>query len=72
MLLKARTEYGIDLKKSYMVGDKEKDMILSKMVGAKGILVQTGKSQESQYADFVAKDLKEAVNFIIKDKTKNG
>jgi heptosyltransferase-2 len=69
MLLRARTKHGIDLKKSYVVGDKEDDMILSKMVGAKGILVQTGKDQVSQYADFIAKDLKEAVAFIIEDKT---
>jgi heptosyltransferase-2 len=66
MLLRARHEHGIDLKKSYVIGDKEEDMILSKMVGAKGILVQTGKGQESQHADFIAKDLKEAVNWILK------
>jgi len=69
MLLRARAEHGIDLKKSYVVGDKEDDMILSKMVGAKAILVQTGKFRESLYADFIAKDLKEAVDIIIKDKT---
>jgi heptosyltransferase-2 len=65
MLLRARIEHGIDLKKSYVVGDKEEDMILSKMVGAKGILVQTGKDQESQHADYIAKNLKEAVNWIL-------
>lgn len=69
MLFRARHEHGIDLKKSYVVGDKEMDMILARMVGAKGILVQTGKDQESRYADFTAKDLKGAVDFIIGDKT---
>ena len=69
MLFRARHEHGIDLKKSYVVGDKEEDMILAKMVGAKGILVQTGQAQESQHAVFVAKNLKEAVTFIIKDRT---
>jgi len=72
MLLKARIDHGVDLKKSYVVGDKEEDMILAKMVGTKAILVQTGKSEESQYADFVAKDLKETVHYIIEDATKHG
>jgi D-glycero-D-manno-heptose 1,7-bisphosphate phosphatase len=72
MLLRARTEHGIDLKKSYVVGDKEEDMILAKMVGAQGVLVQTGKSQESQYADFVAKDLKEALNWILEKVAPSG
>lgn len=67
MLLKAREEYGINLKKSYVVGDKEADMILAKAVGAKGILVQTGEATESKNADFVAKNLEEAVNWISKN-----
>jgi hypothetical protein len=40
-------------------------MMLAQAVGAQGILVQTGKERESQRADFVAKDLKDAVEFII-------
>ncbi len=67
MLLRARVEHKIDLKKSYVVGDKETDMLLAGAAGAKGILVLTGESKESEYADFIAKDLKEAVNFIIGD-----
>jgi hypothetical protein len=42
-------------------------MVLAKIVGAKGILVQTGQAQESQHAVFVAKDLKEAVNWILEN-----
>ena len=65
MLLKSRLQYGIDLRKSYVVGDKETDMMLAQASGARGILVRTGKEQESQVADFVAKDLKDAVAYII-------
>ncbi len=65
MLLKARAEHRIDLKKSYVIGDKEADMLLSRAVGAKGILVHTGEARESEYADFIAKDLKEAVDWIL-------
>lgn len=66
MLLRARAEHRIDLKKSYIVGDKEADMLLSRAVGAKGILVQTGIARESEYADFIAKNLTEAVDWISK------
>ena len=69
MLLRARAELGIDLKKSYVVGDKDADMLLSKAVGAKAILVQTGKLQESPYADHLAKNLTEAVEWILNDYT---
>ncbi len=65
MLLRAREEFGIDLKQSYVVGDKESDMILAKAVGAKGILVQTGQVKESQYADVIVSDIKEVVNLIL-------
>ena len=67
LLFQARNRHKINLKKSYVVGDKESDMLLAKAVGAKGILVQTGKLQESPSADFTAKNLAEAVNFIIGD-----
>jgi len=65
MLLRARAEHRIDLKKSYIVGDKEADILLAMAVGAKGILVQTGESRESGYADFIAKNLTEAVKWIL-------
>ncbi len=67
MLFRARAKHKVDFKKSYVVGDKEADMLLAKAVGAKAILVQTGEAKESRYADFIAEDLAEAVNLIIKD-----
>ena len=67
MLLRARAKHKIDLKKSYVVGDKESDMLLAKAVGAKAILVQTGEARDSQYADFIAENLAEAVKFILHD-----
>ncbi len=64
MAVRARLHHGIDLRRSYVVGDKEDDMLLAKAVGAKGILVLTGKAGASENADFTAKDLKEAVRLI--------
>jgi heptosyltransferase II len=67
MLFQARNRHKINLKKSYVVGDKESDMLLAKAVGAKRILVQTGQLMESPNADFIAKNMTEAVDFIMKD-----
>ncbi|MCX7988556.1 MAG: lipopolysaccharide heptosyltransferase II [Thermodesulfovibrio sp.] len=52
----ARYKYKIDFKKSYVVGDKEIDMQLAQMIGARGILM--GKE---------AKSLKEIVEIIKED-----
>jgi heptosyltransferase-2 len=65
LVRKARLNHHINLKKSYVIGDKTIDILLAKAVGAKGILVQTGHDRESPDADCVARDLKEAVDWIL-------
>lgn len=64
LLMRARQDHLVNLKESYVVGDKEADMLLAKSVGATGVLVTTGQEQTSGHADFIAKDLDEAVLFI--------
>ncbi len=66
MLRKARLKHGINLKASYVIGDKSLDILLAKAVGAKGILVLTGHDRESEEADYIARNLKEAVDWILK------
>ncbi|MBZ0156367.1 MAG: lipopolysaccharide heptosyltransferase II [Alphaproteobacteria bacterium] len=65
MLLTARGEHRIDLRRSYVVGDKDDDMLLARAVGAKGILVKTGKQAGSDYADHIAENLRDAVEYIL-------
>jgi heptosyltransferase-2 len=67
MLFAARKEHGIDLRHSYVVGDKESDMILARSAGAKGILVQTGEVAASPHAFSTVRNLGEAVNVILND-----
>jgi heptosyltransferase-2 len=67
MLLRARYGHKINLRKSYVIGDKEADMLLAKAAAAKAILVTTGEARESQNADFTARNLAEAVTFILND-----
>lgn len=72
MLLKAAREKRIRLSGSYVVGDKMSDIRLAQKVAAKGILVLTGYGAEEirsrkERPDFVAKNLTEAVRWILKD-----
>jgi len=65
MLIKARMQHHIDLKRSFVVGDKDVDMLAAKAVGARGILVTTGKQQTSPHADKTVGGLEEAVRVIL-------
>ena len=64
MLLKAKLKYSINLRSSYMIGDKESDVLLSRTTGVTGILLSE-KAPEETAASFVAKDLKTAADWIL-------
>ncbi len=64
LLYQARNRFGLDLKRSFVVGDKEIDMLLAKTVGARGIQVSTGSEGPSPSADIIADDLAGAVEII--------
>lgn len=82
MLLQAAQDLNIDLANSYFVGDRFIDMETAKKVGAKGILVKTGYGEDllqddgpdtatpENRPDFIATDILEAVQWILK-KRKN-
>jgi D-glycero-D-manno-heptose 1,7-bisphosphate phosphatase len=73
MLVSAAKEYDLDLKHSFVIGDKATDIDLAHNVGAQGILVKTGYgaqviSGQYQYSikpDYIATDVKDAVTWII-------
>ena len=65
MMLSARLDHGIDLKRSYVIGDKESDVLLGKSTGATGILISSTPLFANSSAAFIAKDLKEAVKWIL-------
>lgn len=72
MLKKASDEHGIDLKLSYVVGDKGSDIELARNAGAKSVLVLTGKGKDESMRlknppDFVAEDLASAARWILDD-----
>lgn len=73
MLVAAAWKYDLDLKNSFMVGDKATDVDLAHNTGLTGILVTTGygnKVIQGQYQhqtkpDYIASDLNQAVDWIL-------
>jgi len=69
-LLKAAEEFGVDLSRSFVVGDHPHDVETARNVGAKGIYLLTGHGEkhldELNPNAYVAKNLKEAIAYILK------
>jgi len=72
LLLQAAQEMGIDLARSYMVGDMPKDIEAAEKAGAKGILVRTGYGADHLYfpvqPNYIADNILDAAIWIMKDR----
>ena len=75
MLEHAAREHGLDLRRSFVVGDRYGDIELAHRVGARAILVRTGYGEgEIQWhsanwpapPDFIADDLAAAAEWIVR------
>jgi D,D-heptose 1,7-bisphosphate phosphatase len=71
MIEKAAEEFNFDLNKCWVIGDSTIDIQSGIVLGIKTIQVLTGKQQQLSYADFVAKDLVEAADYIYMFDNKN-
>jgi D-glycero-D-manno-heptose 1,7-bisphosphate phosphatase len=73
MLLRAQKELGIDLSRSYVIGDKYLDVGVAHAAGATSVLVLTGygRAEHAQFKDqplqphFIAENLLDAVESIL-------
>jgi D-glycero-D-manno-heptose 1,7-bisphosphate phosphatase len=67
MLVRAALEYGLDLPKSWMIGDKDIDLQAGRKAGCRVALVRTGygAGMDASLADLVAEDLRAAVEYIL-------
>ncbi len=70
MLRRAAVDLGLDLARSWMVGDKEIDLRAGRSAGCRAALVRTGygASMDPALADLVAPDLAGAVAHILRDR----
>jgi D,D-heptose 1,7-bisphosphate phosphatase len=72
LIRQAENKTDLDLKRYYTVGDKESDVELAHNAGGAGTVVLTGQTRPGEIAtwavqpDFVARDLSEAVEWILK------
>jgi heptosyltransferase-2 len=76
MIHRAVVDLNIDLSRAYVVGDQSRDIELARQVGARGILVLSGQTQQDTIGDiqrsgvspdFIADDLGDAVEWIFGD-----
>lgn len=69
-------KHRIDPARSFMVGDKKADALFGQRLGFRSVLVMTanGKNHLKKYADlrpdFVAKDMRAAASYILKEDAK--
>jgi D-glycero-D-manno-heptose 1,7-bisphosphate phosphatase len=81
MILRAAEEHGLDISRSYMVGDSATDMETARNAGMRSVLVLTGYGRgdrESRVPErglkpaYVAEDLHDAVEWILKSEGREG
>jgi D-glycero-D-manno-heptose 1,7-bisphosphate phosphatase len=81
MLERGAAEFGLDLSRSYVVGDKISDVAFAHAAGCKGVMVLTGyglgemvyqRQDWTEEPDFIAEDLASAARWILEDAAESG
>lgn len=76
MILQAASDHGIDLSRSFMVGDKRADVEAGRAAGCRSILVRTGygASEEKKLGTndaIIVNDLTQAADYILRTEGRN-
>jgi D-glycero-D-manno-heptose 1,7-bisphosphate phosphatase len=68
MVLDAAQKLGLDLTRSWMIGDKAADVECGRNAGIRSVQVRTGEGelQRTELADYFAEDFADAVDFILR------
>lgn len=81
LFLQAATQLNIDIRKSFIVGDRLSDIQMSETLGARAVLVLTGygSQEREKYCSelpcalhYIAEDLLDAARWILEQSKKNG
>ena len=68
MILRAAAELNIDPKRSYVIGDRWRDVDCAHAAGCRAIFIQRGyKETLRQAPDFIVANFDEAVNAVLRD-----
>ena len=68
MVIKASEDLQINLSESFVVGDRDADILTARAAGCRAIMVSTGPKdivQANEMADFCAPDLRSAAHWIL-------
>ena len=68
--LMARIKHSVNLETSYVIGDKESDILLAHNINATGILL-AAHPPENTLASYIAKDLRDATDWILERESKS-
>ena len=70
MIFEAQRDHCIDLRRSFLVGDKTSDIGCGRNAGVRTILVQTGygAGEANSGADWIARDIAHAAEIILKER----
>lgn len=66
MIIKAAEKFGIDLSKSWVIGDTDKDINAGKSAGCRTILIQRSYSGNCE-PDFSVQNLSQCVDIVLKN-----
>jgi D-glycero-D-manno-heptose 1,7-bisphosphate phosphatase len=68
MVLEAALEWGVDLQRSFLVGDKRDDVECARNAGVRAVQVLTGKgaAQRDERAEHVAEEIGAAAEWILR------
>ena len=81
MIEQACSDFPVDLSRSYLIGDRYKDMLFGKKFDLKTIMVLTGygrgeyenqRQSWQELPDHIARDLPEAVDWLLDQSSGNG
>ncbi len=68
MIFQAAGEFNIDLSNTYIIGDRQSDILAARNAGVKGILIKSVHYDQNQIVEaaYITNNLTEAVNDILK------
>ena len=69
MIFEAQRDHRLDLRRSFMIGDKGSDIGCGQNAGVRTILVRTGygAAEKHSLADWTAEDIEEAADIILRE-----
>jgi D-glycero-D-manno-heptose 1,7-bisphosphate phosphatase len=68
LILRAAAQLKIDLKQSYVIGDRWRDIDCARAAGCRAILIERGYKEKLREApDFTVADFNQAVNVLLRD-----